>query len=54
MKRDLQVLASQEFDLIVVGGGIAGISVARDAALRGLAVDLVEQGDYASGSTGHT
>ena len=54
MKRDLQALASQEFDLIVVGGGIAGISVARDAALRGLAVALVEQGDFASGSTGHT
>ena len=54
MKRDLQALASQEFDLIVVGGGIAGISVARDAALRGLTVALVEQGDFASGSTGHT
>ena len=54
MKRDLQALASQEFDLIVVGGGIAGISVARDAALRGLSVALVERGDFASGSTGHT
>ena len=54
MKRDLQALASQKFDLIVVGGGIAGISVARDAALRGLAVALVERGDFASGSTGHT
>ena len=54
MKRDLEALASQEFDLVVVGGGIAGISVARDAALRGLSVALVEQGDFASGSTGHT
>ena len=54
MKRDLQALASQKFDLIVVGGGIAGISVARDAALRGLAVALVEQGDFASGSTSQT
>ena len=54
MKRDLQALASQKFDLIVVGGGIAGISVARDAALRGLTVALVEQSDFASGSTGHT
>ena len=40
--------------MIVVGGGIAGISVARDAALRGLAVALVERDDFASGSTGHT
>ena len=54
MRRDLQALASQAFDLIVVGGGIAGISVARDAALRGLSVALVEQGDFASGSTGRT
>ena len=54
MKRDFEALASQKFDLIVIGGGIAGISVARDAALRGLAVALVEQGDFASGSTGHT
>ena len=54
MKRDLEALASQEFDLIVVGGGIAGISVARDAALRGLSVALVEQYDFASGSTGRT
>lgn len=54
MKRDLQELASQEFDVIVIGGGIAGISVARDAALRGLSVALVERDDFASGSTGHT
>ena len=54
MKRDLQALASQEFDVIVVGGGIARISVARDAALRGLSVALVERDDFASGSTGHT
>jgi glycerol-3-phosphate dehydrogenase len=54
MKRDLQALASQKFDVIVVGGGIAGISVARDAALRGLSVALVERDDFASGSTGHT
>ena len=39
------------FDLLVVGGGIQGAAVARDAALRGLAVVLVERGDLASGTS---
>ncbi len=37
------------FDLIVIGGGITGAGVARDAALRGLSCLLLEKGDYASG-----
>ncbi|MFB6142913.1 MAG: glycerol-3-phosphate dehydrogenase [Halorientalis sp.] len=40
-----------EYDLAVVGGGIAGAGVARDAAMRGLDVFLVEQKDVASGTT---
>ncbi len=39
------------FDLIVVGGGITGAGVARDAALRGLSCLLLEKGDFASGVT---
>ena len=39
------------FDVIVVGGGITGAGVARDAALRGLRVCLVEQRDLGSGTT---
>ncbi len=39
------------FDLIVVGGGITGAGVARDAALRGLTCLLLEKGDFASGVT---
>src|SRR5262245_55262754 len=35
----------QDYDLLVVGGGINGVAVARDAAGRGLRVCLVEQGD---------
>ncbi|MBI4364272.1 MAG: glycerol-3-phosphate dehydrogenase/oxidase, partial [Candidatus Latescibacteria bacterium] len=38
-------------DLLVVGGGIHGAAVARDAALRGLTVLLVERGDLASGTS---
>lgn len=39
-------------DVLVVGGGATGLAVARDLALRGLAVTLVEMGDYASGTSG--
>jgi glycerol-3-phosphate dehydrogenase len=38
-------------DLLVVGGGIHGAAVARDAAMRGLRVLLVERGDLASGTS---
>ncbi len=37
------------FDLIIIGGGITGAGVARDAALRGLSCLLLEKGDFASG-----
>jgi len=39
------------FDLIVVGGGINGAGIARDAALRGLSTCLLEQGDLCQGTT---
>jgi glycerol-3-phosphate dehydrogenase len=39
------------FDLIVVGGGINGAGIARDAALRGLRTCLLEQGDLCNGTT---
>jgi glycerol-3-phosphate dehydrogenase len=41
-------------DLLVVGGGINGVGIARDAAGRGLAVTLVEQGDLASATSSHS
>jgi glycerol-3-phosphate dehydrogenase len=40
-----------DFDLAIVGGGINGTGIARDAAGRGLKVLLVEQGDLASGTS---
>ena len=46
--RRLQV---ESFDVVIVGGGITGAGVARDAALRGLRVALLEAGDFASGTS---
>jgi glycerol-3-phosphate dehydrogenase len=44
-------LNARTFDLLIVGGGIVGAGVARDAALRGLSTLLVEQSDFASGTS---
>jgi glycerol-3-phosphate dehydrogenase len=49
--RDLKRLARHRFDLLVVGGGITGAGVARDAALRGLSVALVDKDDFAAGTS---
>jgi glycerol-3-phosphate dehydrogenase len=46
-----RAIAQQTFDLIVIGGGINGAGVVRDAALRGLAVLLIDQGDFCGGAT---
>ena len=47
----LAALATRRFDLLVIGGGITGCGIARDAALRGLSVALVEKDDFASGTS---
>jgi glycerol-3-phosphate dehydrogenase len=52
--RAVQALAAQEFDLMVIGGGITGAGVALDAAARGLSVALVERRDYAAGASGRS
>ena len=51
MKRNLERLANQKFDVLVVGGGIHGAITAWDAALRGLSVALIERGDFGSGTS---
>src|SRR4051812_10397861 len=52
MKRaGLQELTSSDVDLLVVGGGIVGCGIARDAALRGLRVALIEREDLGAGTT---
>lgn len=47
----LSRLGSDDFDLLVIGGGITGAGVALDAAARGLRTALVEQRDFASGTS---
>ncbi len=51
MQRDLQQLASKEYDLLVIGGGITGSCIAHDAALRGLSVALVEKNDFGAATS---
>jgi glycerol-3-phosphate dehydrogenase len=47
----LRRLADEEFDVLVVGGGVTGAGVALDAASRGLRTALVEKDDFASGTS---
>ncbi|HOK76500.1 MAG TPA: glycerol-3-phosphate dehydrogenase/oxidase [Verrucomicrobiota bacterium] len=49
--RTLDELTSAPLDLLVIGGGIVGASIARDAAQRGLRIGLVEQHDFAFGTS---
>jgi len=48
---NLAQLASEPFDLLVIGGGITGVAIARDAALRGIKTALVEKDDWAAGTS---
>ena len=46
-----QKLETETFDLLVIGGGITGAGIARDAALRGLKVALVDKNDFGAGTS---
>lgn len=47
----INTLEADVFDVLIIGGGITGAGVARDAAMRGLSVALVEAQDFASGTS---
>src|SRR5919198_598211 len=50
-ERVLERMASETLDVLVIGGGVTGTGAALDAATRGLTVALVEQRDFASGTS---
>lgn len=47
----VQQLQQEQFDLVVIGGGITGAGIALDACTRGLKVALIEKNDFASGTS---
>jgi glycerol-3-phosphate dehydrogenase len=51
MHRDVDLLTERTFDVLVVGGGVYGLTIAYDAAQRGLAVALIESEDFGSGAS---
>lgn len=54
MRRDLEALAREPFDLVVIGGGMFGAAATLDAAQRGLRVALVERGDFCGATSAHS
>ncbi len=50
----LDAMAAEPVDVLIIGGGITGAGVARDAALRGLRTALVDKGDFAGGTSSHS
>src|SRR5437879_8257664 len=46
-----QPLTDADFDVVIIGGGMAGAGVARDLAMRGLAVALLDRGDFGAATT---
>ncbi len=51
MKRTFNRLSQEKYDVIVIGGGVIGTGVARDAAMRGLKTVLLEKEDFGYGTT---
>ncbi|MEM9509951.1 MAG: glycerol-3-phosphate dehydrogenase/oxidase, partial [Cyanobacteria bacterium P01_E01_bin.35] len=51
LQRDLACLADEQFDILIIGGGISGAFIAWDAALRGFKTALVEKGDFGAATS---
>lgn len=49
--KNITRMQAQTFDLVIIGGGITGAGVARDASSRGMSVALMEAHDFASGTS---
>ncbi|MGF1480879.1 MAG: glycerol-3-phosphate dehydrogenase/oxidase [Cyanophyceae cyanobacterium] len=54
MHRNLTKLTEKVYDLLIIGGGIYGACMAREASLRGLSVALVEKGDFGSATSANS
>jgi len=54
VRRDFAGLAEAQFDLAIIGGGMIGTGVARDAAMRGLKTVLFEKEDFCYGTSGRS
>lgn len=54
MKRDLNKLSNSEYDVVVIGAGIYGVTTAWDATLRGLKVALIDKGDFGNATSSNS
>ena len=54
MKRALDEFSNKTYDVAIIGAGIYGASVARDAALRGLSVAIVDKGDFGNATSANS
>jgi glycerol-3-phosphate dehydrogenase len=54
MRRDIAALSTAPLDLLIIGGGVYGICAAWEAARRGLAVALIERGDFGGATSGNS
>jgi len=54
MKRDLNNIANQNFDVLIIGGGIHGAAIARETALAGIQTALIEKKDFSHATSGNS
>ena len=54
MKRDLDKIANQHFDVLIIGGGIHGAAIARETAMAGYSTALIEQKDFSHATSANS